>query len=528
MFKKVISFLLFISFVSTSYASKNSSYSSKKIHLKKWEVVHIEFKSTATKNPFEVKFEAIFLQPNGKELIVPGFYNGNNTYVIRFSGNQTGDWSYTTNSDIKRLHNKKGHLHISSEAFNNCHGGIIIDKENPQYVSYEDEHPYFMTAYEFDWFFALDYGKKEQTETVQILDKIAENGFNQMVMNVYAYDIRWKKDPKIIPAHEYGKPNFFPFLGSNTDPDFSSLNVDFFKNLDKKIELLHEKNIVSHLMIYVWNKEVNWPAMNSLEDNRYFDYIIKRYQAYPNIIWDVSKEALAYGRCDEPYLKERISRVRKLDAYKRLLTVHDFKFCRKNSELVDFISIQNWNTELYHVMTKCRADFPNKPIFNIEHGGYEKSPYEVFIGSYDDPKTCLRRNYVCAFAGTYSTYYWQANSWSVIITDIDALPKEQQPKLNYYNHFINFFQKHEFKKFKPSNASVSWNLTDGNGKYIMFHPSENNSVRIHVPKPANGHLNLTWFNPHTGNYSKTAPLKWASYLWAYPPKLGQDWILLAE
>jgi len=42
--------------------------------------------------------------------------------------------------------------------------------------------------------------------------------------------------------------------------------------------------------------------MHSAEDNRYFDYVIKRYQAFPNIIWDVSKEALDYGRCDIPYI----------------------------------------------------------------------------------------------------------------------------------------------------------------------------------------------------------------------------------
>jgi hypothetical protein len=526
--KKLVYFLLIFICVPTIYAAKTIKYSREKLEINKWEVVDIEFKTSAQKKPFEEKFEAKFISPNGTTHIIPGFYNGNKTYVLRFSGNLTGTWKYTIYSSIKKLNSKKGSIVVAKKAHNNSHGGIVIDKKNPQYVTYEDGNPYFMTAYEFDWLFALDYGKKQHPEAIQILDKVQENGFNQIVMNAYAYDIRWKKDPKIIKEHEYGKPNFFPFGGSNTNPDFSTLNIDFFKHLDATIELLNKRDIVSHLMIYVWNKQVNWPEMNSLADNRYFDYIIKRYQAYPNIIWDVSKEALAYGRCDEPYLQERISRVRKLDAYKRLLTVHDYKFCKNNSKLIDFISIQNWNTELYHVMTKCKSDFPNKPIFNIEHGGYEKSPYEVFIGSYDNPETCLRRNYICAFAGTYSTHYWQANAWSIIITDIDSLPESEQPKLAYYKYFTEFFEKQNFNELRPSNAAVSWDVTDGKGKHIIFHPSENNSVRIHIKKPQSGKLSLVWFNPHKGTYTTPKTVNWQSWLWAYPPTLGQDWILIAN
>ena len=72
---------------------------------------------------------------------------------------------------------------------------------------------------------------------------------------------------------------------------------------------MHDKEIVSHLMIYVWNKNVNWPDMDTKADNMYYDYIVKRYQAFPNIIWDVSKEALYYNRATKEYISERITLV---------------------------------------------------------------------------------------------------------------------------------------------------------------------------------------------------------------------------
>ena len=68
------------------------------------------------------------------------------------------------------------------------------------------------------------------------------------------------------------------------------------------------------------------------------------------------------------------------------------------------------------------------PIFNIEHGGYEQSPYLTFTGDYQDPVVCLERNYQCIFAGSYSTYYWQGCSWDIVIHDISQLPEKVRPR----------------------------------------------------------------------------------------------------
>ncbi|NJL30154.1 MAG: DUF4038 domain-containing protein, partial [Phycisphaerales bacterium] len=163
-------------------------------------------------------------------------------------------------------------------------------------------------------------------------------------MNVYAYDARWGERDKIDNKYDFSKPSYCLFGGTNENPDFSTLNFEFFNHLDRVIAHLNEQGIVAHLMMYVWNKQVNWPAPNSLEDNRYFDYIVKRYQAFPNIIWDVSKEALLYGRNDKEYINSRIDRVRRLDGHERLLTVHDYDYCSSFPNKVDFISIQDWTT----------------------------------------------------------------------------------------------------------------------------------------------------------------------------------------
>ena len=118
---------------------------------------------------------------------------------------------------------------------------------------------------------------------------------------------------------------------------------------------------------------------------------------------------------DKEYISERITRTRALDAYKRLVSVHDYGFCKNHPNEVDFLSSQNWSYSLYNNMLDVKKEFPNKPVFNIEHGGYEKSELQVFPGAYEDAEVCLRRNYLCLFAGVYTTYYWQGASWNVII-----------------------------------------------------------------------------------------------------------------
>ncbi|WP_250629765.1 apiosidase-like domain-containing protein [Aureibaculum algae] len=385
-----------------------------------------------------------------------------------------------------------------------------MPKDDPQHFYYEDGTPYFNLAFECDWLFALDYESKDVKKTDHLLNLLNENGFNQVVMNVYSHDVSWEKDPllAIHPEHEFGgKQNIYPFLGSNEKPDFSALNPDFFNHLDKVIATMHDKEIVSHLMIYVWNKLVSWPDMQTKEDNRYFDYVVKRYQAFPNIIWDISKEALFYGRATPEYISERINRVRKLDGYNRLLSVHDYGFCKNHPDEVDFISSQNWSHTLYQNMLDAKNEFPKKPVFNIEHGGYEESPYTVFTGAYIDAEVCLRRNYMCLFAGVYTTYYWQGTSWNVIIYN----PFEQsadfyKPHFDYFKHMQEFFNQFSFHNFKPHpwQNTNGYNLTDEkNGTILIYMPKENYKVTLwHLSKENKDTATMQWFNTLTGEYTK--------------------------
>ncbi|WP_346882629.1 DUF4038 domain-containing protein [uncultured Algibacter sp.] len=507
--------LLFICSILFSYGfakTHNTLDKNKKISIEQWEVHDVVFHSKLKiEKPFNKKMFAKVVA-KGKTQNIPLFYNGNNTWILRYSSSEIGKKTYNISGDVKDLNGKNGVFIVTKNTKKNRHGGIVLNETRPDKFFYEDGTHYFNLAFECDWLFALDYAKDDLKKTKHLLNLLDKNGYNQVVMNVYTYDVSWQKDPllKEHPEHEYGgRDDVFPFLGSNTNPDFSALNVAFFNHFDKVIGEMHNKEIVSHLMIYVWNKLVNWPDMNTEADNLYFDYVVKRYQAYPNVVWDVSKEALFYGRATKEYISNRIERIREADAFNRLVTVHDYGFCKSNSDEVDFISAQNWTHPLYRFMLDVKKKFPKKPIFNIEHGGYEESPYKVFPGDYTNAEACLRRNYMCLFAGAYTTHYWQGTSWNVVIHNPFEQPEDfYKPKFDYFKHMNSLFKKLPFENFQPNPSmnSSGYNLLNKKDGMMLFYvPKENHVVSIkgNITKHFNWEkATKQWFNTLTGEFSE--------------------------
>ena len=488
------------------------------VSARQWDVVDIRFDvNDVPQQPEDVEFSASFEHESGRRLDVPGFFDGEGVYVIRYTPPLAGDWKYRTHSAVKELDQLDGQL-IAGAARAGRRGGIKIDPESATRFRYENGDSYYPIAFESDWLFALDAENPDDIPvTRKFVDTLAANGFNQVVMNVFAYDVNWAKDERLDPKYEYGSPSVFPFGGSNTDSDHSRLNIDFFKRLDRVIDYLDQKGIAAHLMIYVWNKQVNWPPANSEADNRYFDYVVRRYQAFPNLVWDISKEALGHGHNDVNYITDRIERLRKLDRFHRLVTVHDYGYCRRFTRNVDFVSVQLWSSELHGVMRKVRAKMPDKPILNIEHGGYERGPYVVFTGNYTSPEVCLERAWQCVFAETYPTHYWQGAAWNVIIPDIEALKPEDRPRFEYYRHMRSFVDKYNLDQLiagdKKSNAGFS--LHNGKDLYIYYVPRECDFIGVRLPKELRGKMMTgTWFNPFAGTFSKPTVkeiVQWPSF-----------------
>ena len=72
-----------------------------------WGRYEISLPAKVKGNPFDIELTATFSGPD-TTLTVRGFYDGNDTFKIRFMPVSQGVWSYVTQSEIPVLNKVKG------------------------------------------------------------------------------------------------------------------------------------------------------------------------------------------------------------------------------------------------------------------------------------------------------------------------------------------------------------------------------------------------------------------------------------
>jgi hypothetical protein len=369
----------------------------------------------ASGNPFDAEVTGHFTGPDGTHITVPGFYAGGNVWKIRFSAPRPGRWSMTTVSPVAALNaHTETDIQCKPNPNPSIHGALLVDPVNRHHFIWEDGARYFLMGYEADWLWGADMKDPERKVMHHLIDQIAARGFNHLLVNIYAYDTSWSKGHQ--NQWDYGPTDMYLFGGSNDKPDHTILNTAFFDLYDGMMNALLEKGIVANLMIKVYNKMVNWPLPGSKDEERYFRYVTARYQAYPNTVWDFSKEA--YNEPDKSLEKRLIDLVRANDGYHRLTTAHDndlYDWDPKLSKNLDF------RTDQEHFYWKEMLLFDRQilpwPIVNSELY-YERGVDDLPTYSIkQDWQEMIRGAYEVYLSGGYFVYYYANTAWDVVKPD---------------------------------------------------------------------------------------------------------------
>jgi hypothetical protein len=105
------------------------------VSTEKWKTIELTLKGPSNGNPFkDVKFSGLFIN-NGDSIKVPGFYDGEGAYKIRFMPQEVGKWIYETSSNVKKLDNKKGTF-ICTPPQKDNHGPVVV--QDTFYFAYAD------------------------------------------------------------------------------------------------------------------------------------------------------------------------------------------------------------------------------------------------------------------------------------------------------------------------------------------------------------------------------------------------------
>lgn len=275
--------------------------------VEQWAVYEVVLNGPASGSPFvDVELSAVFSK--GDESIrVPGFYDGNGTYRIRFSPPDRGNWTYQTESNAPGLSGTKGKF-LCVPATGNNHGPVKT--VNTFYLQYADGTPYYAvgtTAYQW-----TSVKQKIQARTLQTL---ANAPFNKIRMCVFPKSYRYGNDTE---------PWLYPFRREGEVNDFTTPHYEFFQNYDQRVEQLMEMGIQADVILFHPYDAWGYCEMGKEMNERYVRHMIARLSAYRNVWWSLANE------WDVPEIKEAIDwegigrLLQQEDPHQRLRGIHNW------------------------------------------------------------------------------------------------------------------------------------------------------------------------------------------------------------
>lgn len=289
--------------------------------IEKWGIFETQLKATSKGNPFDETITATFKNGDTK-ITVGGFYDGNNTFRIRFMPTVEGKWTFTTSSSLQQLDGKSGTLLCVSPTGIN-HGPVVTDGEfDFMYADSTRYYPVGTTSY--DWMHAVDRnGVRMQPQTIEALRVSRFNKIRQL----------------LLPHHfdwSYPDPDLFPFVVKNVSTDdngrkhyewdYTRFNPAFFSRIESCVMDLMALGIEADMIMLHPYDEGRWGFDSMPVDVtiRYLEYATRRLAAYRNIWWSMANEYDLMREQKRENWDAYTDAVINQDPYHHLISIHSY------------------------------------------------------------------------------------------------------------------------------------------------------------------------------------------------------------
>jgi len=333
-------------------------------------------------NPvYDVAIEGIFTSPSGKQYKAEGFWDGGNSWKIRFMPNEKGTWHFQTRcTDLTNgaLHHQTGQFTCKrnrSPLAIYRHGKITHQKGN-YHLTHADGTPFFylgctawngaMRSTDEEWKTYLDHRKENHYTAIQFITT------------------QWRG----LPAEALEEPAF-------TGIDTLTIHPAFFQALDRKIEQINQAGLIAApVMLWAWkgagNPGIDLPIPSAIQLAK---YIKARYDAY-HVLWNLGGDGIFTDGNAAKWKQIGRAVFGETDAQQRIVTLHTAGFQWYANEYdgetwLDLISYQTghansesavrWKTR-GPVTANWRSLIP-RPIIDTEPvyeaQGEQENDYEV-------------------------------------------------------------------------------------------------------------------------------------------------------
>jgi hypothetical protein len=315
----------------------------------KWDIFEATFDGPSGGNPYlDVTLDAIFAL-GAREIAVPGFYDGDGVYRVRFMPDTEGAWSYRTISNASSLDSRVGGFSCIGPR-PRIHGPVRV--RNKFHFAYEDGTPYFpfgTTCYAW-----THQPLAMQEETLATLKKAR---FNKIRMGVFPKDYIYNANEPLYPAF---------LTGADGKEDFDRPNPVMFRHFESQVGALREIGVEADIIIFHPYDRWGYCDMGAERDFRYVRYLAARLAAYSNVWWSLANEYDFLLDCKPISQWDRYFHIlEENDPYRHLKSIHNGEATMNfnhRKPWVDHVCIQNWDV-------KRTAEWRNewgKPIVNDE------------------------------------------------------------------------------------------------------------------------------------------------------------------
>jgi hypothetical protein len=315
----------------------------------KWDHFEGSFAGPSSGNPYlEVTFDAVFSNAE-RQIRVPGFYDGDGVFKIRFMPDVEGVWEFKTISNFDALDGLTGVFDCAG-ARPSIHGPVRV--RDRFHFAHSDGAPYFpfgTTCYAW-----THQPIERQEETLRTLRKAR---FNKVRMGVFPKDYIYNTNEPLHRAFS---------IDADGTEDFDRPNPDMFRHFERQIAALRELGIEADVIIFHPYDRWGYCDMGAERDFRYVRYLTARLASYSNVWWSLANEYDFLLDCKPIAQWDRYFQIiEECDPYRHPKSIHNGEASMNfnhRKPWVDHVCIQNWDTKR---TAEWRAEW-GKPIINDE------------------------------------------------------------------------------------------------------------------------------------------------------------------
>ena len=502
----------------------------------------------------DVSVQGVFTEPGGRIITIKGFWDGDNTWRIRFAPPAEGIWSYRTESTDRLnpgLHGTKGEITVlpysGDDPFSNQ--GWLKASSSGRFLTYEDGSPFFWlgdTAWEMTW-------KSEPADMLTYMDDRQGKGFNVIQVVALSHQILTSNGVE----NRMGEWSF-------NNEDFYRINPRYFDYLDTIVTAANARGMAVALVPL-------WAAMSEVHKNSYLDdaltadqslhlaeYIGARYAGY-NVIWIVGGDNSYHTHGQQVFWDRFAGSLREASGDVHLMTVHpkgwsaSFDYFDNHTDWIDFHMYQSSHlADGDYTFIAARAGYrqkPAKPVLNgeaayedIYHNLWEPGDSREVASFRIRPEHIRQANYESILSGALVGMTYGANGvwqWStqehtgthsprVSVAQAISFPGSSQLAIlksimTTYDWHSMTPQPHYVVAKTPKNRYIP--VAHNRKHLIVFFPKGTSSVVLNAGDfVIDG--TYTWINPATGEETRISEPPYGRGPLVLNPPDSDDWVLV--